>query len=88
MIGKFNIFLNFLYFLRIIETLNEGDIYEPFLEDFETKTNDPGEISFLRQYSNFEKNYERDQDIRKINSYKKKHRQNIFTRFSPCMIKM
>jgi hypothetical protein len=35
------------------------------------------EFNFLKEYSNFDKIHEREQDIKKVELYTKKHRKNV-----------
>ena len=57
--------------------LDEGDIYDPIVEQVNTERDEIGELSYLKEYSHFNKNYEREQDIKKVNSYTKMHRKNL-----------
>lgn len=67
--------------------LDEGDIYEPMVEQVSTENSEIGELSFLKEYSHFSKKYEREQDIKKVNSYTKMHRKNLISRAPTFMIK-
>ena len=67
--------------------LDEGDIYEPLVEQVSNENHEIGELSFLKEYSHFSKNYEREQDIKKVNSYTKTHRKNLLLRAPNFMFK-
>lgn len=67
--------------------LDEGDIYEPTIEKINNENSEIGELNFLKEYSHFTKNYEREQDIKKVNSYKKTHRKNLILRPPNFMLK-
>lgn len=67
--------------------LDEGDIYEPTVEQINNDNHEIGELNFLKEYSHFSKNYEREQDIKKVNSYTKTHRKNILLRAPNFMLK-
>ena len=67
--------------------LDEGDIHEPIVEQINTENPEIGEFNFLKEYSHFNKNYEREQDIKKVNSYTKSHRKNVILRAPSFMIK-
>ena len=47
------------------------------MEDIIQENNEIGEFNFLKEYSHFNKNYEREQDIKKVNSFTKTKRKNV-----------
>jgi len=67
--------------------LDDGDIYEPSVEQINQENSEIGEFNFLKEYSHYNKKYEREQDIKKVNSYKKSHRKNVILRAPSFMIK-
>jgi len=67
--------------------LDEGDIYEQIVDQINTENHEIGELSFLKEYSHFGKNYEREQDIKKVNFYTKEHRKNLILRTPSFMFK-
>lgn len=66
--------------------LDDGDIYEPSVEQINQESSEIGEFNFLKEYSHFNQKYEREQDIKKVNSYKKCHRKNVILRAPSFMI--
>jgi len=66
--------------------LDEEEINEPIIDQQVNANENHHEIedlSFLKEYSHFGKNHEREQDIEKVNSYTKMRRNNIILTKAP-----
>ena len=66
----------------IIQSIDEGGIYEPNIKESDLIEKDINQINFLQMYSNVNKNFENVEHIQKINNKKLGPRKNILKRFS------